>query len=101
MIKPPYERPTVVRHQMGLMNKFGRALAIRPLTAIDKVDVNELVGIYGSPLFVFSETSLIERYRELHDLMALRYPKVRLAWSYKTNYLDAICKVFHRQGAFA
>jgi len=101
MNKPSYERPTLVRHQMGMMNKFGRALAIRPLTAIDNVDVSELVGIYGSPLFVFSEAGLIERYRELHDLMTLRYPKVRLAWSYKTNYLDAICKVFHRQGAFA
>jgi hypothetical protein len=24
--KPVYERPTLLRHQMGLMNKFGRPL---------------------------------------------------------------------------
>lgn len=33
--------------------------------------------------------------------MARRYPRVRLAWSYRTNYLEAICRTFHREGAFA
>ncbi|MEX1368422.1 MAG: diaminopimelate decarboxylase [Nannocystaceae bacterium] len=101
MSKLPYERPTLVRHQMGLMNKFGRAQAMRPLEAIDGVAIDELVATYGSPLFVFSEADLVSRYRELHDLMALRYPRVRIAWSYKTNYLEAICRVFHREGAWA
>ncbi|MCA9705316.1 MAG: hypothetical protein KDK70_05675 [Myxococcales bacterium] len=101
MTKPPYERPTLVRHQMGLMNKFGRAQSMQPLEQIDGVSVDELVATYGSPLFVFSEADLVSRYRELHDLMALRYPKVRIAWSYKTNYLDAICRILHREGAWA
>ncbi len=101
MSKPIYERPTLVRHQMGMMNKFGRAQAMQPLESIDGVSVDELIATYGSPLFVFSEADLVARYRELHDLLALRYRKVRIAWSYKTNYLDAICKVFHREGAYA
>lgn len=101
MSKPPYERPTLVRHQMGMTNKFGRAQSMQPLEAIDGVPISELVEAYGSPVFVFSETDLVSRYRELHDLLALRYRKVRIAWSYKTNYLDAICKVFHREGAWA
>jgi diaminopimelate decarboxylase len=101
MSKLPYERPTLVRHQMGMMNKFGRAQAMQPMETIDGVSVAELVETYGSPLFVFSEADLVSRYRELHDLMALRYRKVRIAWSYKTNYLDAVCKVFHREGAYA
>jgi diaminopimelate decarboxylase len=33
--------------------------------------------------------------------VSLRWPNVRIAWSYKTNYLDAICSVFHREGAWA
>jgi diaminopimelate decarboxylase len=99
--KPLYERPTLVRHQMGMMNKFARAQAIRPQTEIAGVAVDELVRAYGSPLFVFSELELVRRYRELRDFLALRYPRVRLAWSYKTNYLDAICKVFQREGAVA
>jgi len=99
--KPLYERPTLVRHQMGMMNKFARAQAIRPLTEIAGVSVDELVAAYGSPLFVFSEIEIVRRYRELRDFLSLRYPRVRLAWSYKTNYLDAVCKVFQREGAVA
>ncbi len=98
---PVYERPLLVRHQMGMMNKFSRTQAMRPLTHIDGVAIDELAATYGSPLFVFSEKTLVARYRELRDTFALRYPKVRLAWSYKTNYLDGICRVMHREGAWA
>ncbi len=101
MSKLPYEPPTIVRHQAGLMNKFGRASAMRPLTHVDGVSVAELVETYGSPLFVFSERRLVESYRELRDSFTVRWPKVRIAWSYKTNYLDAVCRVFHREGAWA
>ena len=101
MDKPRYERPTLMRHQPGMMNKFSRVRGARPITEIDGVAVADLVAEYGSPLFVFSEKRLVSRYRDLHDTFALRYPKVRLAWSYKTNYLDGICKVFHREGAWA
>jgi diaminopimelate decarboxylase len=99
--RPLYERPALVRHQMGLMNKFGRTQSARPLTHIDDVAIEDLVAKYGSPLFVFSQQTLTRRYQELHQAMARRYPKVRLAWSYKTNYLQAICRVFHREGAWA
>lgn len=98
---PSYERPILVRHQMGLMNKFGRAQAARPLTHIDGVAVEDLVAKYGSPLFAFSEKTLTQRYRDLHQAFSRRYPKVRIAWSYKTNYLQSICRVFHREGAWA
>ncbi len=102
MAKPTYERPIIRRHEMGLMNKFGRAsTGMKPQTHIDGVSVDELVATYGSPLFVYSQRTLVERYRELRDAFVRRYPRVRLAWSYKTNYLDAICKTFHREGSFA
>lgn len=101
MSLPSYERPTIVRHQMGMMNKFGSLQGVRPQTHIDGVSVADLVAEHGSPLFVFSERTLQNRYRELHDAFARRYPRVRIAWSYKTNYLEAICRVFHKQGAWA
>jgi len=101
MSKPIYERPAIVRHAMGMMNKLGRALAQRPMTHIDGVSIDELVARYGSPVFVFSERTLVERYRELHDAFSRRWPKVRIAWSYKTNYLSGICKTFHKEGAWA
>src|SRR6185436_9068162 len=97
----PYERPNIQRHQMGAMNKFGRLEGMRPLTHIDGVAISDLVAEHGSPLFVFSERTLVRRYRELHEAFARRWAKVRIAWSYKTNYLEAICRVFHREGAWA
>lgn len=99
--KPPYERPVMVRHQIGAMNKFGRVQATRPQTHIDGVAVKELVERYGSPLFVFSERTLVDRFQDLKSALSRRWSKVRLAWSYKTNYLGAICRVFHREGAWA
>ncbi|MFP4599239.1 MAG: diaminopimelate decarboxylase [Persicimonas sp.] len=101
MSKPAYEKPLIIRHESGLMNKFGRAQSLRPLTRIDGVGVEELVAEYGSPLFVFSEKTIVDRYHELYDALSRRYAKVRMAWSYKTNYLGAICRIFHREGAWA
>lgn len=97
----PYERPVLARHQVGAMNKFSRVQAMQPQTHIAGVRVEELVAAYGSPLFVFSEKTMVSRFRELRDAFARRFSKVRMAWSYKTNYLDAVCKVFHREGAWA
>lgn len=99
--KPAYERPMLVRHQAGLMNKLSRVAGMRPLTAIDGVPVATLVERFGSPLFVFSERTLVARHRELRDALAVRLPTARLAWSYKTNYLDAVCRVMHREGSLA
>jgi diaminopimelate decarboxylase len=86
---------------MGAMNKFGRLSGMRPLTHVDGAAVAELVAEHGSPLFVFSERTLVRRYRELSEAFHRRWAKVRIAWSYKTNYLEAICRVFHREGAWA
>jgi diaminopimelate decarboxylase len=99
--KRHYESPTILRHQVGQMNKFGQAGARAPFTHIDGVAVDDLIGEYGSPLFVFSEKTIASRYNELYDAFALRYPRVKLTWSYKTNYLGGICRLFHRLGAAA
>jgi diaminopimelate decarboxylase len=96
-----YERPSLVRHQIGLMNKFGRQQATRPQLDIDGVSIEQLVAKYGSPLFVFSERTMVSNYRDLRDAFTRRYPRIRMAWSYKTNYNEAVCRVFHREGAWA
>ena len=101
MSKAPYDRPIIARHQTGMMNKFSRVQAMQPQTHIDGVSVQSLIDTYGSPLFVFSEKTLVARYRELRDAFARRFSKVRIAWSYKTNYLEAVCRTFHQQGSWA
>lgn len=97
----PYQRPTILRHQSGLANKFGPGLSRPTYPHIDGVAASELLEAHGSPLFVFSERTLRRRIREATRAFSQRYPNFRFAWSYKTNYLDAICRIFHQEGASA
>ncbi len=101
MEKLKYERPVIQKLNAGLMNKFGMSTETRPMRDVDGVPVKELIEKYGSPLFVLSETQIREKYRDLHTAFSVRYPKVQFAWSYKTNYLSAVCKIFHQEGSWA
>ncbi len=101
MTRRPYQRPVILKHQTGLSNKFGHAATRRSMPSIDGHGVDELLDRFGSPLFVFSERTLRRTIREARRAFTLRYPKVRFAWSYKTNHLDAITSIFHQEGAWA
>ncbi len=100
-MKPRYERPVMVRHQVGSASKFAARPTIRVYDKFEGVPVADLVAAYGSPLMLFSERVLRERMRELRDQMATRIPRFTIGWSYKTNYLGAICRVLHQEGAWA
>lgn len=100
-MKPRYERPVLMKHEVGAANKFGAQPALRVYNRFENVPIADLVAQYGSPLVLFSERVLRERYRELRDQMAARVPRFTIAWSYKTNYLGAICRVLHQEGAWA
>ncbi|MGC3972563.1 MAG: alanine racemase [Pirellulales bacterium] len=63
--------------------------------------MSDLVDRYGSPLFVYSERTLRRKYRQMHSAFTTRYPNVIFGWSYKTNYLKAICAIMHQEGAYA
>jgi diaminopimelate decarboxylase len=100
MKRPAYLPPTIQRLGSEPCNPF-RLGSAPHCSAIDGVPVAELVREHGSPLFVFSEATLREKFREARHAFERRYSDVRFAWSYKTNYLNAICKVFHQEGALA
>ncbi len=101
MPRKKYEKPTIIRHQQGLSNKFGRGSGNRSISHIEGVSITELTKEFGSPLFVMSEHKIRRKYREAYRAFSIRYPKVQFAWSYKTNYLDAVCQIFHQEGAWA
>ncbi len=101
MSKKIYERPVIIKQHSGLMNKFGSSPVQPALTEIDGVAINNLVDEFGSPLFVFSEKQIRENQRKMLRIFKTRYPKVQFAWSYKTNYLSAVCSVFHQEGSWA
>ena len=101
MEKLKYERPFIKKMNAGAMNKFGHQAAFEAVKYIDEVPVKQLIENYGSPLFVLSEQRIRRNYQSAVRAFATRYPKVQFAWSYKTNYLNAVCNIFHQEGSWA
>lgn len=104
MTQKEYIKPTITRlNTGGSLNKFGASpYFARPVrTEIAGVSIAELTERFGSPLFVFSEKQLRDTVRNIRHSFAAHYPRVTFGWSYKTNYLDAICAVFHQEGSIA
>jgi diaminopimelate decarboxylase len=101
MSKLPYERPVIQKLNSGTMNKFGTRTEYAPVTHVDGVAVKDIIREFGSPCFVLSERQIRKNYQGAVRAFKTRYPKVQFAWSYKTNYLNAVCNVFHQEGAWA
>ncbi|WP_024791698.1 alanine racemase [Lebetimonas sp. JS138] len=97
-----YEKPTINRVDFALASKYGSHLKSQKIRSeIDGVKVRDLVEKFGSPLFVFSQRVIEDKYLEFKEAFSSRYPEVEFWWSYKTNYLDAICKIYHKLGSKA
>jgi diaminopimelate decarboxylase len=101
MNKIKYERPVINKINAGMPDKFGMSTKIKIISDIDGIPVKDIINEYGSPVFVFSENQIRETYQDAYRAFSNRYPKVQFAWSYKTNYLDAVCKIFHDEGSWA
>ncbi|MDD4992697.1 MAG: hypothetical protein PHR83_10725 [Paludibacter sp.] len=101
MEKVRYERPIIQKMNTGLMNKFGTRTEFEPVTHIESVSVKSLISDYGSPLFVISEKQIRRNFQNATRIFKTRYPKVQFAWSYKTNYMNAVCQIFHQEGSWA
>jgi diaminopimelate decarboxylase len=97
-----YEAPVIQKLQGGFMNKFGNGSGARKVCkAIDGVTIDDLVEQFGSPLYVFSEQQIRKQHHDVYDAFSRHYPNLALAWSYKTNYLNAICSIMHQEGSIA
>jgi len=101
MKKLRYERPIIQKMNTGQMNKFGKRTEFEPVTHIESVTVKNLIKNYGSPLFVISEKQIRRNFQNASRIFKTRYPKVQFAWSYKTNYLNAVCRIYHQEGSWA
>lgn len=100
-IKKVWVKPTVTVLHTGTINKFGAMRHEQWQESIDDVPIKDLVEKYGSPLFVISEKRLRKNARRLQRAFKARYPQILFGWSYKTNYLGAVCNVFHQEGVCA
>ena len=101
MDKLTFERPIIKKVNAGMPGKFGMKTGVEIMTTIDGVPISNLLEKYGSPLYIISEQSIREKYKSTVQTFKTRYPKVQFAWSYKTNYLDAVCKTYHQEGSWA
>ena len=99
--KRKYERPSIKAMEASMPSKAGCGGSVSHVREIDGVSIEAMVGKYGSPLFVFSEKKIRENIKCAKTAFQSRYPSVTFAWSYKTNYLSRICKVFHEEGSWA
>jgi len=100
-MKRSYSAPVIERNTAGFINKFAYKSVVTHQDNIEGILTDKLVGNYGSPLFVFVESTIRRRYRKLFETVKLQYPNVEMSWSYKTNYLGAICNIYHQEGAKA
>ncbi|NUM33639.1 MAG: diaminopimelate decarboxylase [Candidatus Brocadiae bacterium] len=100
-MKKPYERPSISKTIHACSNKFAVSNKIEIIDQIDGISIKSLVEDFGSPLFVFSESKIKQQYQKIQTAFKKNYPHFQLAWSYKTNYLQAICSIFHQQGSIA
>ncbi|MDD5507485.1 MAG: hypothetical protein PHD25_04040 [Bacteroidales bacterium] len=101
MEKQRYERPILKKLETGMPGKFGIAANLPPSTHIDGISVDSLVETYGSPVFILSEKTIRSVFKKAKKAFTTRYPKVQFAWSYKTNYLNAVCRIYHQEGSWA
>ncbi len=68
---------------------------------IQDCDVVGLAERYGTPLYIVDKMRLEGTYRAFHSSFAKRYPRVEVAYSYKTNPLPGVIKVLHELGSSA
>jgi len=99
--KTKWQKPTLTAHRMGALNKFGNTSPQQHVETFAGVALLPLMAQYGSPLFVISEQCLRDNVRRLLRAFDTRYSDVVYSWSYKTNYLAAVCNTLHQEGAWA
>ncbi|MFH1074049.1 MAG: diaminopimelate decarboxylase [Candidatus Firestonebacteria bacterium] len=100
-MKRLYEKPILIEQNIGSVNKFQVGYHEKETTEIDGVPIKDIIARYGSPCFVFSEKKIRETIRNSKKVFKAYYPKVVFGWSYKTNYLGAVCSIFHQEGSLA
>lgn len=101
MNKKKYEPPRIEALQERLAGKH-QIFDMQPsIVFSEHYDIDQLISEYGSPLFVLSEVALRQAFQDFKTLFSASGIETRIAYSYKTNYLPAVCAVIHSEGALA
>lgn len=66
---------------------------------IENVEVNKLTEEYDTPVYIYSESRIIENYRRLNQNLKKEYDKVRIHFSAKSNTNISILSILREEGA--
>ena len=58
-------------------------------------------GLYGDSFYLLDCDNFTESFKALTSEFQLYYPKSRIAYSYKTNYIPRLCKIVDSLGGYA
>ncbi|MBF0110165.1 MAG: alanine racemase [Magnetococcales bacterium] len=98
---PVWEPPMIQPLHHGTVNKFGHRRSETARAEIDGIPIDDLVNLYGSPLFITSEQRLRHNIRTIRKALERHHSHVVHGWSYKTNITSAICRILHQEGSWA
>jgi len=65
------------------------------------IQVNQLSDVYGESFFIFHEDKFRANFHDLNTSFNSVYHNTRVAYSYKTNYTPAICRIVDDMGGYA
>ncbi len=64
----------------------------------DGCNTVELAKQYGTPLYVVSETAIVEKCKEIRDTFLNKYERTRAAYASKAFLTLSMCKIIEREG---
>jgi diaminopimelate decarboxylase len=67
---------------------------------IDGVSALNLAELFGTPLYVTSETRVRENYRKIYTALNRNYEKIRVHYSAKANTSLSVLKILESEGAY-
>jgi len=101
MKKENYKAPSIELIQISTIGKHS-ILNMDNSSVFEEVeDVEKLLIEYGSPLFLLSENKLREKYKLFKEAFTEEGIETIIGYSYKTNYLPALCSILKEEGAWA
>lgn len=63
--------------------------------------LKSLAESYGSSFYLLDTEGFRRNFRELTAAFRVYYPKMNIAYSYKTNYIPRLCAVIEEEGGYA
>jgi diaminopimelate decarboxylase len=101
MKKNNYEAPNIELIQISTIGKHS-IINMNTSSVFEEVeDIEKLIEKHGSPLWLLSEKKLREKYREFKEVFTEDGIQTIIGYSYKTNYLPAVCSILKEEGAYA